>query len=49
MFDGTAGWNRDAVYNSLNVDVVPLDLLSFDSEYDKHKYRGISNNEEERP
>tara|TARA_B100000575_G_C23136242_1_gene660165 strand:- start:2813 stop:3913 length:1101 start_codon:yes stop_codon:yes gene_type:complete len=47
VFDGTAGWNRDAVYDSLSVDVFPLDLLSFDSEYDKHKYRGISNNEEE--
>ena len=47
LYDGTAGWNRIIVLHSLGVDVIPLDLLSFDSEYDKHKYRGLSNNEEE--
>jgi len=47
VYDGTAGWNRNTVYDSLNVRTFPLDLLSFDSEYDKHKYRGVSNNEEE--
>ena len=47
VYDGTAGWNRDTVLASLNVRTFPLDLLSFDSDYDKHKYRGMSNNEEE--
>ena len=47
VYDGTAGWNRNTVFDVLGVDVFPLDLLSFDSEYDKHKYRGMSNNEEE--
>jgi len=47
LHDGTAGWNRSTVFDALNVTTFPLDLLSFDSEYAKHKYRGTSNNEEE--
>ena len=47
LYDGTAGWNRATVFAALGIDMFPLDLLSFDSEYAKHKYRGTSNNEEE--
>ena len=46
-YDGTAGFNRDSVFNSLGIEYFPLDLLEFDSEYTKHLYRGISNNEPE--
>ena len=47
VFDGTAGWNRKPVLDSLGVNPIPLDLLSFDTPYSKHKYRGMSNNDEE--
>ena len=30
VYDGTAGWNRNTVFDLLGVDVFPLDLLSFD-------------------
>jgi hypothetical protein len=47
VYDGTAGWNRYTIFEALGVNIFPLDLLSFDSEYDKHKFRGMSNNNEE--
>ena len=47
VYDGVAGWNRSAIFDALGIDVFPVDLLSFDSEYDKHKFRSLSNNEEE--
>jgi len=47
IYDGSVGWNRTTVFSSLGVDIFPVDLLSYTSDYDKHKHRGISNNEEE--
>ena len=46
--DRVTGWNRRVVYRSLIIKTFPIDLLSFDSEYDKHKFRGAySNNQPE--
>lgn len=48
MYDGVSGWNRKPVYKFLEIPKYPLDLLSFDSEYDKHKFReAFSNNQPE--